>query len=265
VSFQYAPKHSSTTCWHKQAQNELQQCAQPVLLTPSLSLASAFYCVTLYPAHSKFLARNTPLERLLKDHREAGAGPAGSEGSSALDVDDDRDSCDVDGSAAADMDDDMADAATQACADTAFTASKKSASAAATSTPAAQSAPSAAGKGATAAAAQTATAMSAGRGLRAAFGPSSAAAASVRRASACEASAAAGRASPTSSTHSEQCGVNNSAGHADKSFNAALTTYCQVRQQQQQQLPLVLRVHSFSMNYRNMQDVALAMLLCWNC
>lgn len=170
------------------------------------------------PLCSKFLARNTPLERLLKDHRESHA-PAGSEGSSALDVDDDRDSCDIDDSA--DMDDD-ADAATQACADSAFTSKKGAAPA--VSTPAAQTAHTAAK-----AAAPPTTAMSAGRGLRAAFAPSStAAAASVRRASACEASpAAAGRASPTSSTHSEQCGVNNSAGHAD-TLNPALTSYCQV-------------------------------------
>jgi hypothetical protein len=98
-----------------------------------------------------------------------------------------------------DMEDEL-DHATQACAD---------------STACAKVAPEAA--------AAAAEAAAAAKGTRAQ--PALVSAASAP-ASGCEPSPAA-RCSPTSSTHSEQCGVNNSAGHAD-ALNPALAC-CQVR------------------------------------
>lgn len=130
---------------------------------------------------SKFLARNIPLERLLKDYREEFPAPSSSEGD-----DKERDSCDQLGSADLDLEEDHA---TQACADS-YIKRDPDATAAAVAAVAAQ-----------AAAAKAAAAQ-------AQMGPAAAG---------CEVSPAPGRArcSPTSSTHSEQCGVNNSSGHAD--------------------------------------------------
>lgn len=181
-----------------------------ILLLLNTGLPLVIRHCLLLSSCSKFLARNIPLERLLKDYRED--HPAGSD-CSGMDAHE-RDSCDMgaDQLASGDLDDEL-DLATQACADSNAYISTAGAPA---------DAAGAAGGGAAAAVAPVVQCSKVAALASAGSMPSSG----------CEASPAA-RASPTSSTHSEQCGVNNSAGHAD-AVNPALA-YCQVSPAAKQQ------------------------------
>jgi hypothetical protein len=129
-------------------------------------------------SHSKFLARNIPLERLLKEHREEHPAPSGSE------CTDKEHSCDMAGDQLGSGD--LEDMATQACADSYIKLDPEATAVAAVV--AAQAAAAAAAAAATVAASEPAAGCAVSPAVRC---------------------------SPTSSTDSEQCGVANSTGHAD--------------------------------------------------